>query len=94
MADRSTREWLEHFEKLQEKNEQAYQETGAQRYDDAAYKYDCICTAFRALLEKEADRDDVIKARIRNKNAAVDRLIAKAYTRDEVVKLLNDAIWW
>lgn len=90
----TTRGWLEHYERLQEKNEQTYQETGDGRYDNAAYKYEMICTAFRALLEKEDDRDTTMAKRIRNKNAAVERLIAQKYTRDEVVKMLEDAVWW
>ena len=33
----TAREWLEHFDGLQRKNAQIYQETGMQRYDDAEY---------------------------------------------------------
>ena len=41
------REWLVHFDGLAMKNAQTYQETGVQRYDDAAFKYDSICDATR-----------------------------------------------
>lgn len=86
--------WLEHYERLRAKNEQTYQETGIQRYDDAQYKYEVICDALRALQERKDDHDTSVAKRIRNKNAAVERLIMQKYTRDEVVKMLEDAVWW
>lgn len=90
----TAREWLRHFDALQRKNAETYQDTGMQRYDDAAYKYECICSAFRAKIREESDRDYDVEKRIRNKNAAVDNLVNDKYTKDEVIKLLNEAVWW
>ena len=88
------REWLEHFDGLAKKNAQTYQETGVQRYDDAAFKYDSICDAFRALIRENDERDEIIRKRLLNCSAAKKRLINDGYTRAEVEKIMDEAVWW
>lgn len=90
----TTRQWLEYYEKLQSKAYYNYQETGLARYDTQQYKYDVICDAFRAKLKEEKERGSEISKRMLNRDATVDRLVKTEYTRDEVIKLLDNAIWW
>ena len=87
-------EWYVHFEKLRLKNELIYQQTGEPRYDSAAYKYSRICDAFRALMDSEKDREVNMKKRINNKNAAVEKLLKDSYSKEEVIKMLEEAVWW
>lgn len=90
----NTREWLEYFDKLRLKNEDAYQQSGEPRYDKAFYKYQCICDAFTAKLEAENERDDTIKKRMTNCKYVVDRLCSQTYTKAEVIDMLQKAVWW
>lgn len=78
------REWLVHFDGLAMKNKKTYQETGLQRYDDAAFKYDSICDAFRALIREDDERDEIVLKRLLNCSEAKKRLIKDGYTRAEV----------
>ena len=88
------REWLAHFEGLRQKNERDYQETGMPRFDNAAYKYEMICSAFRALIRENDERDEIIRKRLLNCSAAKKRLINDGYTRAEVEKIMDEAVWW
>ena len=90
----TTREWLDHYEKLKQKNYYMFQETGEPKYDNAYIKYDTICEAFRAKLSDEDDRDSTIRKRLRNRDGAKANLIKDEYSLEEVCKLLDDAVWW
>lgn len=90
----TTQEWLEYYERLEARAYDNYQQTGMPRYDNSQYKYSVICGALRAKLKAEAERDDEIQKRMRNKNAVIDRLYKNEYTKAEVIKLLDDAVWW
>lgn len=39
-------------------------------------------------------RDTKLLRRIQNKSAAVDKLTKDTYTKDEVVKIMNEAVYW
>lgn len=88
-------DWANYYEALANKNYMDYQSTGEPRYDRAYYQYDQIAGAFRALArEKDGNASD-IKKRMANCDGVIGRLIpGKMYNRDEVVKMLKEAIWW
>ena len=91
----TTQEWLNRYEKKRIKAFDNYQSTGEPRYDRQEEEYRVICDALRALLQKENDRDDTIRQRMMNKDSTIDRMTYKEeYTRDEVIKMLNNAVWW
>lgn len=88
-------QWADYYDKLSKKNYMAYQETGEQRYDNAYYRYEKIADAFRARSKQETDDGEEIRKRMTNKDYVVARLIpGKMYSYAEVVKLLDDAVWW
>ena len=87
-------EWLDHFEAKRQKAFDTYQETGEARYDSQSNKYAIICDGLMALLREKDDRDTKLQRRIQNKSAAVDKLIKDTYTKDEVVKIMNAAVYW
>lgn len=87
-------EWLKHYDKLRLKAWDNYQQTGEPKYDNAHCKYDKICDAFRALIEKADEYDGTIKKRLTNRDYVLDKLVKTEYTRDEVKKLLSDAVYW
>ena len=90
----TTQEWIERYQKRYDRAYDNYQQTGESRYDSQSYEYMCIVNAFEALAKREDERDHELTKRRANMNASVERLYKKEYTRDEVVKLLNDAVWW
>lgn len=90
----NAKEWLERYETRYARAFDNYQSTGDAKYDRQVYEYDCICTAFRALIEKKEERNYEIEHRIQNKNWAIDKLCNASYTRAEVIKLLNEAVYW
>lgn len=90
----TTREWRDYYEKLYQKNYSEYQQCGEPRYDRAQYKYSVIVDAFDAKLELESEREIDIKKRKTNCDAVIDRLAKSEYSREEVKKYLQDAIWW
>lgn len=93
--DWTTSQWIEYYDKLSNKNYMAYQESGLARYENAYIKYEQIADAFRAKAGQEKESGADMKKRMNNKNFVVERLIpGKDYSYDEVVKLLNDAVWW
>lgn len=97
MASRTpetTKEWLEYYEKRQSKFYRMYQETGDPKYDREQYKFGCICDAFQAKLEMEGEREADIRKRLKNKDWIVNNLAKNEYSKDEVIKLLNDAVYW
>ena len=87
-------EWLDHFEAKRQKAFDTYQETGDVRYDNQENKYAAICDGLMALLREMDDRDTRLQRRIQNKSAAVDKLIKDTYTKDEVVQIMNAAVYW
>jgi hypothetical protein len=90
----TTQEWIDRYQKRYDRAYDNYQQSGEQRYDSQAYEYQCIVSAFEALQKREDERDRELERRRVNMNAAVDRLYKNEYTRDEVIKLMNDAVWW
>ena len=90
----TAREWLDHYEKLRQKNFMNYQMSGEPRYDNAEHKYSAICDAFRARIEQEKEREVDIKGRMRNFEYVVDQLVSPTYTKAEVVEMLRKAVWW
>lgn len=93
--DWTASQWANYYDQLSNKNYMSYQETGETRYDNACIKYERIADAFRAKAEQEKESGADMKKRMNNKNFVVERLIpGKDYSYDEVVKLLNDAVWW
>lgn len=90
----TTAEWLERYQKKYERAYWNYQDSGDPKYNRQVIEYDAIRDAFSAKLSREADRGDELLRRTRNMNAATEKLIKDTYTRDEVVELLRNAIWW
>lgn len=91
----SSAQWAKYYEKLEQKNYMAYQESGESRYDRAQYRYGKIADAFRAKAREESKKDDIMRKRSVNHHDAVARLSPKKmYTAEEVRKLLDDALWW
>lgn len=95
LEDMNSTQLAEYYEGLSKKNYMAYQESGEARYDRAYCKYDRIAEAFRAKAREENEREVDIKKRMTNRDGVIDRLIpGKMYSKDEVEKLLTDAVWW
>lgn len=90
----TTQEWIDRYEKRYQRAYDNYQQSGDARYDSQQYEYRCIADAFEAKLKQEKERGDEIQKRMRNKNYAVDKLYKDEYTREEVIKLLDVAVWW
>ena len=90
----SNEQWLDHYQRLYERAEENYQSTGESKYDNARYKYQCIVTAFEALLKKEGGKAADLAKRQQNCRAVVENLYKDSYRKAEVEKLLNDAVWW
>lgn len=85
----------EYYSGLEQKNYNWYQQTGDSRYDTKQFRYGKIAEAFRALAESETERQVDIKKRMNNCQYVIERLVAdKLYTKDEIEKMLRDAIWW
>ena len=53
-----------------------------------------VCEAFRALLEARDQRDEAIRKRLMSKKWVVDRLVNPSYSKTEVIKMLDDAVYW
>lgn len=90
----TTQEWLERYEKKYQKAWMNYQSTGMARYDSQSYEYQVICDALRAKLEREKERGDGVKKRMKNMNYVTERLYKDTYTKAEVVEMLGKAVWW
>ncbi len=90
----TTSEWIAHYENLRYKAAQNYQETGDPKYDRAAYKYSVILDGLRALEREKDERDKDIVKRMRNRDSAVDQLLKEEYSKEEVIELLEKAVWW
>lgn len=87
-------EWLERYESRYEKAYRNYQETGDPKYDRQIWEYGCVCEGFKALVEKKSDRSEEIKKRCRNRDWVLDRMTKPTYTREEVKKMLYEAVYW
>ena len=90
----NAKEWLERYEKKYQRAYDNYQATGDAKYDRQIWEYECICDAFRALIEKREQHDADMKKRRKNCNWVTGSLLKHTYDRDEVIKLLNDAVFW
>lgn len=90
----TTREWYERYEAKRTKAYYNFQETGEPRYDRQENEYGAIADAFMSKLREEADRDDTLKKRRVNCDYVVERLHKSEYTKDEVIEMLNNAVWW
>ncbi len=90
----NAKEWLERYEKKYQRAYDNYQATGDAKYDRQIWEYDCICDAFRALIDKREKRAEDLVRRRSNCKWTIDRLCKASYSREEVIKLLNDAVWW
>lgn len=87
-------EWRDYYEKLRQKNDDYYQQSGDQRYYNAEFKYSCIVDAFDALIEKRGMREEDMKKKMRNRDFAINSLLKESYTKAEVIDLLHKAVWW
>lgn len=87
-------EWLEHYEKLRNRNMQNYQLTAEPRYLNAEFKYACICDAFRKAVDHDDEYRSDIKKRMSNCAGVCDRLAKPDYSKEEVIKLLKEAVYW
>lgn len=87
-------EWLERYEQRYRKAFDNYQSTGDPKYDRQVWEYDNVCEAFRALLEARDQRDEAIRKRLMSKKWVVDRLVNPSYSKTEVIKMLDDAVYW
>lgn len=88
-------EWIKHYEALSKKASDNYQSTGEPKYDRACAKYDVIIDGLYALEREKKEREVDIKKRIHNCNGVIDRLKRdEPFSRDEVVALLKEAVWW
>lgn len=93
--DWTSLQWAEYYDKQSRKNYMAFQETGMPRYDKVAYRYELIAGAFRAKHAQDNETAVDMKKRMTNRDYVIARLIpGKMYSREEVVKLLQDAVWW
>lgn len=90
----TTQEWIERYEKRESRAYKNYQETGGAKYDRQQYEYSKIVDAFRALNRKENEYHEQIKKRTANYKYVTDMLRKDSYTRDEVVELLRNAVYW
>lgn len=90
----TTQEWLDRYEAKYNRAFENYQSSGDPKYDRQQDEYMTICDALRAKLERENERGDELKRRMNNMNHATNNLIKDEYTRDEVIKLLQNAVWW
>ena len=83
----------EHYDKLRQKNERNFQESGEPKYDDATYRYQMIVDAMDAYLERKEEQDHARHRRHTNVNAYIDRYLSnasKTYTRNEVIRMLRE----
>ena len=87
-------EWAERYERKARKAYDDYQATGISRYWRQFEEYDMICSAFSALLDRRKDREADIRKRCINRDWAIDKLVHASYTRNEVIELLNEAVYW
>ena len=87
-------EWLERYEKKAQKAYNDYQATGIARYYRQYEEYDIISAAFRALADRSDKRAAEFERRLSSCNRVKDRLLCEKYTREEVIDLLQDAIYW
>lgn len=95
LEDKTSAQLADYYDELAKKNYRAHQETGESRYDRAYSKYDKIADAFRAKVRTEGEQEVDLKKRMANRDGVIGRLIPnKTYSYDEVVKMLNDAVWW
>ena len=90
----TTTEWLDHYIRLRDRNADLYQENGEQKYYRASVKYDVIIDGLNALEEKNQEQDERLARRIRNKNAAIERLTEETYTREDLLRILGEAVYW
>lgn len=93
-APETAYEWLERYDKRYKRAYYNYQETGDPKYDRQIREYECICDAFRALIEKKEERGIDIKKRNTNRDWVIRQLIKPTYTREEVIRMLHDAVYW
>lgn len=90
----TTKEWLQRYEQKRDKAYRNYQDTGDGRYDRQYYEYDVICDALQARLELKEERAVDIKKRMANRDWVIGTLVKNKYSKDEVIKMLQDAVYW
>lgn len=91
----NAKEWLERYREKANRAFRNYQNSGDPRYDRQIWEYESICSAFEALLERREERNTEMQKRIRNKDWMIEhQLLDMTYTREEVIKMLNDAVYW
>lgn len=82
------------FDKKSEKAFSDYQETGSPSYERTYQKYKDLAEALRVALENDDDRNCDRARRVRNIRDYAERLVDKAYTKDEVKNLLLEVSYW
>lgn len=90
----TTQDWLDRYESRRIRAFDNYQSTGEQRYDRQEEEYSVICDALRAKLETEKEREVDVKKRMNNMKHVTDNLMKDEYTKDEVIEMLQKAVWW
>ena len=87
-------EWLALYEQKYQRAYDNFQQTGMTRFDYQTEEYEIICDALRALAHKRADMADIWAKRRTNCEYIIDSMRKSEYSRDEVVSMLRNAIYW
>ena len=87
-------EWLARWGKRRLRAFENYQSTGHPRYDAQLEECELVVDALMAKIAQSEERDFDVKKRMTNCDAVIDKLIRDTYSKDEVIRLLKDAVWW
>lgn len=87
-------EWLERYQSKATKAYRNYQNSGESRYYREYEKCDMIAECIQARLDAKDLRQQDIDRRTRNCDWQCSQLLKLEYSRNEVIKLLHDAISW
>ena len=87
-------EWQERYQKKAEKAYDNYQESGDGKYERQYEEFDMIAECIQAKIDSKDLLLQEREKRARNCEWQCDKLVKLEYSRDEVLKLLHDAIYW
>lgn len=87
-------EWLERYQNKADKAYWNYQDSGEEKYYRQYEECGMIAECIQARLDAKALHQQDIDRRTRNCEWQCSQLLKLEYSRDEVIKLLHDAIHW
>lgn len=90
----TTEEWLKRYEDKYNRAYENYQSSGDPKYDRQADEYYTIVGGLHAKLEAEKEREVDVKKRMNNMKHVTGNLMKDEYTKDEVIEMLQKAVWW